>query len=63
VNGTAQPYLSPRAMNRAMESASAERTEPPNIITFKTRSETDILDDGYRWKKYGQKRIKNNPYQ
>ncbi|XP_074315794.1 putative WRKY transcription factor 75 [Silene latifolia] len=27
---------------------------------FHTRSHVDILDDGYRWRKYGQKAVKNN---
>nr|QGQ64025.1 WRKY transcription factor 2 [Santalum album] len=27
---------------------------------FQTRSQVDILDDGYRWRKYGQKAVKNN---
>ncbi|KAL5717484.1 putative WRKY transcription factor 75 [Ranunculus cassubicifolius] len=27
---------------------------------FETRSLVDILDDGYRWRKYGQKSVKNN---
>ncbi|KAI3919246.1 hypothetical protein MKW98_030382 [Papaver atlanticum] len=27
---------------------------------FQTRSHVDILDDGYRWRKYGQKSVKNN---
>ncbi|KAH9331281.1 hypothetical protein KI387_003389, partial [Taxus chinensis] len=29
---------------------------------FQTRSQVDILDDGYRWRKYGQKSVKNNVY-
>ncbi|KAF5443576.1 probable WRKY transcription factor 75 [Juglans microcarpa x Juglans regia] len=29
---------------------------------FQTRSQVDILDDGYRWRKYGQKAVKNNKY-
>ncbi|KAI4355132.1 hypothetical protein L6164_003934 [Bauhinia variegata] len=27
---------------------------------FQTRSADDILDDGYRWRKYGQKAVKNS---
>lgn len=27
-----------------------------------TKSEVDHLDDGYRWRKYGQKAVKNNPF-
>ncbi|KZV24449.1 hypothetical protein F511_25474 [Dorcoceras hygrometricum] len=28
-------------------------------FAFQTRSQVDILDDGYRWRKYGQKAVKN----
>lgn len=31
-------------------------------FAFQTRSQVDILDDGYRWRKYGQKAVKNNKY-
>ncbi|KAJ7564435.1 hypothetical protein O6H91_02G017400 [Diphasiastrum complanatum] len=29
---------------------------------FQTRSDVDIMDDGYRWRKYGQKAVKNSPH-
>ncbi|KAL2226199.1 UNVERIFIED_CONTAM: putative WRKY transcription factor 4, partial [Sesamum indicum] len=35
-------------------------TEPKIIV--QTTSEVDLLDDGYRWRKYGQKVVKGNPY-
>lgn len=31
-------------------------------IAFQTRSQVDILDDGYRWRKYGQKAVQNNKF-
>ncbi|KAG6517616.1 probable WRKY transcription factor 43 [Zingiber officinale] len=31
-------------------------------LAFQTRSRVDILDDGYRWRKYGQKAVKNNKF-
>ncbi|KAL5230607.1 hypothetical protein ABZP36_029383 [Zizania latifolia] len=31
-------------------------------LAFQTRSENDILDDGYRWRKYGQKAVKNSEF-
>ncbi|KAL6851746.1 hypothetical protein ACP4OV_020310 [Aristida adscensionis] len=31
-------------------------------FAFQTRSENDILDDGYRWRKYGQKAVKNSAF-
>ncbi|GMJ03983.1 hypothetical protein HRI_004067500 [Hibiscus trionum] len=29
---------------------------------FKTKSDVDILDDGYKWRKYGQKVVKNTKH-
>ncbi|CAN6443962.1 unnamed protein product [Victoria cruziana] len=31
-------------------------------FAFQTRSANDILDDGYRWRKYGQKAVKNSSH-
>jgi len=31
-------------------------------FAFLTKSEIDNLEDGYRWRKYGQKAVKNSPY-
>ncbi|CAI9764858.1 unnamed protein product [Fraxinus pennsylvanica] len=31
-------------------------------FAFQTKSEEDILDDGYRWRKYGQKSVKNSKF-
>ncbi|CAN1321427.1 Probable WRKY transcription factor 3 [Linum perenne] len=36
-------------------------SDKPRIIV-QTTSEVDLLDDGYRWRKYGQKVVKGNPY-
>ncbi|KAK1259099.1 putative WRKY transcription factor 51 [Acorus gramineus] len=30
-------------------------------IAFRTKSEVDILDDGYKWRKYGKKSVKTSP--
>ncbi|EFJ08874.1 hypothetical protein SELMODRAFT_47103, partial [Selaginella moellendorffii] len=30
-------------------------------VVVHTNSEVDVLDDGYRWRKYGQKVVKGNP--
>ncbi|XP_050244065.1 probable WRKY transcription factor 33 [Quercus robur] len=42
-------------------SASASRTVREPRVVVQTTSEIDILDDGYRWRKYGQKVVKGNP--
>ncbi|KAJ6688393.1 WRKY TRANSCRIPTION FACTOR PROTEIN 1-RELATED [Salix koriyanagi] len=31
-------------------------------FAFQTRSQVDILDDGYRWRKYGQKTVKSSRF-
>ncbi|CAA3002104.1 probable WRKY transcription factor 75 [Olea europaea subsp. europaea] len=38
-----------------------KKTRKPRIA-FRTRSKVDILDDGYRWRKYGQKAVKNQKF-
>ncbi|XWS35839.1 hypothetical protein CRYUN_Cryun20dG0030400 [Craigia yunnanensis] len=38
-----------------------KKTSRPRFA-FQTRSADDILDDGYRWRKYGQKAVKNSNY-
>lgn len=40
---------------------SNKREREPKFA-FMTRSEVDHLDDGYRWRKYGQKAVKNSPF-
>ncbi|CAI9755478.1 unnamed protein product [Fraxinus pennsylvanica] len=32
----------------------------PPRVAFHARSAEDILDDGYKWRKYGQKTVKNS---
>ncbi|KAK4799647.1 hypothetical protein SAY86_025012 [Trapa natans] len=41
--------------------SAAHRTVTEPKIVVQTRSEVDLLDDGYRWRKYGQKVVKGNP--
>ncbi|XVE73798.1 hypothetical protein DITRI_Ditri11bG0147400 [Diplodiscus trichospermus] len=38
-----------------------KKTSRPRFA-FQTKSADDILDDGYRWRKYGQKAVKNSVY-
>ncbi|CAI9097209.1 OLC1v1033584C1 [Oldenlandia corymbosa var. corymbosa] len=42
-------------------SVSGSKTVREPRIVVQTTSEIDILDDGYRWRKYGQKVVKGNP--
>ncbi|XP_057947998.1 probable WRKY transcription factor 4 [Malania oleifera] len=47
---------------RVSEPACSHRTVTEPRIIVQTTSEVDLLDDGYRWRKYGQKVVKGNPY-
>jgi hypothetical protein len=31
-------------------------------VALVTKSEVEHLEDGFRWRKYGQKAVKNSPY-
>ncbi|KAH6786215.1 hypothetical protein C2S52_005767 [Perilla frutescens var. hirtella] len=45
----------------APEMTGAARPIREPRVVVQTTSEVDILDDGYRWRKYGQKVVKGNP--
>ncbi|KAG0503390.1 hypothetical protein HPP92_003462 [Vanilla planifolia] len=45
----------------ALEMSAASRAVREPRVVVQTTSEIDILDDGYRWRKYGQKVVKGNP--
>ncbi|KAE8672157.1 putative WRKY transcription factor 2 [Hibiscus syriacus] len=45
----------------ATEMSGAARAIREPRVVVQTTSEVDILDDGYRWRKYGQKVVKGNP--
>ncbi|XP_044493946.1 probable WRKY transcription factor 51 isoform X1 [Mangifera indica] len=36
-------------------------TELGNRVAFKTKSELEVMDDGFKWRKYGKKSVKNSP--
>lgn len=44
-----------------MDIIGATRTIREPRVVVQTTSDIDILDDGYRWRKYGQKVVKGNP--
>ncbi|PIN23251.1 hypothetical protein CDL12_04017 [Handroanthus impetiginosus] len=51
---TTKKQLKPKKKN-------PKRQREPRFA-FMTKSEIDHLDDGYRWRKYGQKAVKNSPF-
>ncbi|KAJ8460609.1 hypothetical protein OPV22_033535 [Ensete ventricosum] len=51
-----------RDPKRRNMTASSQKTLTEPRIIVQTRSEVDLLDDGFRWRKYGQKVVKGNPH-
>ena len=45
-----------------MKKIKARRKVREPRFCFKTMSDVDVLDDGYKWRKYGQKVVKNTQH-
>ncbi|KAM1386782.1 probable WRKY transcription factor 33 [Malus sylvestris] len=56
----AKRWKGENANDQAYVSSGSRIVKEPRIVV-QTTSEIDILDDGYRWRKYGQKVVKGNP--
>ncbi|KAJ0232385.1 WRKY transcription factor 50 [Hirschfeldia incana] len=39
-----------------------EKKKVKERVAFKTKSDVEVLDDGFRWRKYGKKMVKNSPH-
>ncbi|GAV61722.1 WRKY domain-containing protein [Cephalotus follicularis] len=57
-----EPNPKRRNTAEASEGTLSHKTVTEPKIIVQTRSEVDLLDDGYRWRKYGQKVVKGNPH-
>ncbi|KAJ4976042.1 hypothetical protein NE237_001148 [Protea cynaroides] len=49
-----------KSKNKPKKKGEKRQREPR--FAFMTKSEVDHLEDGFRWRKYGQKAVKNSPY-
>ncbi|KAG9139599.1 hypothetical protein Leryth_016355 [Lithospermum erythrorhizon] len=61
-NNTVEVIDGPKNEMKSMEKKKVEKKTKRAKYAFQTRSQVDILDDGYRWRKYGQKAVKNNKF-
>ncbi|XVF43202.1 hypothetical protein PTKIN_Ptkin02bG0021700 [Pterospermum kingtungense] len=75
---TSNPSVSSSSSEDPREKSTGSGGKPPEIpskvrkrgqkrirqprFAFMTKSEVDHLEDGYRWRKYGQKAVKNSPF-
>ncbi|XP_073047920.1 probable WRKY transcription factor 20 isoform X1 [Primulina eburnea] len=55
------PVLKRRRMEDGLDVTPVVKAIREPRVVVQTISEVDILDDGYRWRKYGQKVVRGNP--
>ncbi|XP_038706150.1 probable WRKY transcription factor 51 [Tripterygium wilfordii] len=46
---------------RSKNGVKKNKTEATHRVAFRTQSELEVMDDGYKWRKYGKKSVKNSP--
>uniref|UniRef100_A0A0E0DMW6 WRKY domain-containing protein n=1 Tax=Oryza meridionalis TaxID=40149 RepID=A0A0E0DMW6_9ORYZ len=59
--GAGEEYPENENTTMRYESEEKMRARVNGRIGFRTRSEVEILDDGFKWRKYGKKAVKNSP--
>ncbi|VVA94585.1 unnamed protein product [Arabis nemorensis] len=59
-NSTASAAKTPETPKKEKKKAQKRIRQPR--FAFMTKSDVDNLEDGYRWRKYGQKAVKNSPF-
>nr|ADU52532.1 WRKY protein [Cucumis sativus] len=57
-----QQQHSPTKQLKGIKKRKEKEKEKKARFAFMTKSEVDHLEDGYRWRKYGQKAVKNSPF-
>ncbi|CAO2178508.1 unnamed protein product [Urochloa humidicola] len=57
----ASAYAHARGAAAVAGEGSTTRIATDDRIAFRVRSEEEVLDDGYKWRKYGKKSVKNSP--
>ncbi|CAM8903985.1 unnamed protein product [Rhodiola kirilowii] len=55
-------YKSKKVIKNDKQKKKAPKKAKEPRFAFATKSEIDQLEDGYRWRKYGQKAVKDSPY-
>ncbi|XP_065850572.1 probable WRKY transcription factor 43 [Euphorbia lathyris] len=51
----------PGPSSSSLQAEAMEKKEGKERVSFKTKTDIEILDDGYKWRKYGKKMVKNSP--
>ncbi|KAG5031707.1 hypothetical protein JHK85_015689 [Glycine max] len=57
-DATSNTNMHMQCQNSGIKGKNAEVSQR---ITFRTRSQLEVMDDGYKWRKYGKKTVKSSP--
>nr|GMD91178.1 probable WRKY transcription factor 51 isoform X2 [Ipomoea batatas] len=57
---TSTNYMPVRKCKR--ETMKGPKMKEKRAIAFRTRTDLEVLDDGYKWRKYGKKKVKSNSH-
>ncbi|XP_010520090.1 PREDICTED: probable WRKY transcription factor 51 [Tarenaya hassleriana] len=58
--GSGGATSSKKKATKCKEGETTSKKEAVHRVAFRTRSKIDVMDDGYKWRKYGKKSVKNN---
>ncbi|XP_015060567.1 probable WRKY transcription factor 51 [Solanum pennellii] len=61
-SSTTSFYATPPNINHLKEKSKVGiiKKNERHVIAFRTKTQLEILDDGYKWRKYGKKKVKSN---
>nr|ACV92018.1 WRKY transcription factor 16 [(Populus tomentosa x Populus bolleana) x Populus tomentosa] len=63
-SGSSTGYSGATSRNNSIKcknGVNKNKTEEEHRVAFRTKSDLEIMDDGYKWRKYGKKSVKNSP--
>ena len=46
---------------RCKDGVKKNKMEAGHRVAYRTKSELEVIDDGFKWRKYGKKSVKNSP--
>ncbi|KAF9681969.1 hypothetical protein SADUNF_Sadunf05G0058600 [Salix dunnii] len=60
--GSSTGYSGATSRNNSMQNGvKKNKIEGGHRVAFRTKSELEVMDDGFKWRKYGKKSVKNSP--
>ncbi|KAL3591658.1 hypothetical protein D5086_010298 [Populus alba] len=61
-SGSSSGYSGATSRNNSMQNGvKKNKIEGGHRVAFRTKSELEVMDDGFKWRKYGKKSVKNSP--